>query len=195
MNNRIKQSVNYHEDIDLYKKKFKIALKNLGGKIKGDRIFKVLQIEKPSDGPIPEKYYDENMKLDALRNIGSMVELESMITISDCACIVDATKNYLSFLSDELCGKCVTCREGTRMMHYIVESITKGRGIEKDIDILIDLCETVKESSPCVLGKIAHNPILTSIEYFKDEYMEHIIEKKCSTGVCEELTSFLIQVN
>lgn len=189
MGNKIKESVNYHGDIDIYKKKFKIALKNVGGKIKGDKLFAILKVEKDLDKSILEKYYDESMKLYILRNIGSMVELESIINIKDSTCIVDSVSKYLGFLNEELCGKCVTCRDGTRMMQYIVESITKGKGIEKDIDILIDICETIMESSSCVLGKIAHNPILTSIEYFKDEYMEHIIEKKCSTGVCEDLTS------
>ncbi|WP_432667194.1 NADH-ubiquinone oxidoreductase-F iron-sulfur binding region domain-containing protein [Wukongibacter baidiensis] len=192
MDSRINHSVNYSEDIDLYKRKFKLVLRNAGEKIKGDRLFEILQIDNPSKVSTLEGYYDENVKCDSLRNIGSMIELGNEIDTNsnDCTCIIDAAKTYLSFLNKELCGKCVTCREGYRMMHYIVESIAKGKGIERDIDILIDLCDTVKDSSPCVLGKTAHKPILTSIEYFKDEYMEHIVDKKCSAEICEELKSF-----
>ncbi|WP_432404267.1 NADH-ubiquinone oxidoreductase-F iron-sulfur binding region domain-containing protein [Wukongibacter sp. M2B1] len=193
MNDNVKTIVDCYEDIDLYKKKFKIVLKNVGGKIRGERLFEVLQIKENLVDSLAGEYNCENIKLDFFKNIGSMMEQEDMDEVKDGICILDAVKNYLDFLSGYLCGKCVTCREGTRMMNYIVGSITNGMGIEKDIDILIDLCEIVKESSPCVLGKTAPDIILTSIEYFRDDYIEHIIEKKCSAGICEGLASFEIK--
>lgn len=165
---------------------------DIGGGIRGNRRFKAVQTGGPSGGCIPEEYLDIGIDFESLSKIDSMMGSGGMIVMDDRTCMVDIAKYYLSFLAEESCGKCVTCREGIRMMHYILESITNGNGIEKDIDLLLDLCETVKECSLCGLGKTAPNPVLTTIKYFRDEYMAHIIDKKCPAGVCKELTSFYI---
>lgn len=165
---------------------------DIGGGIRGNRKFKAVQTGGPSGGCIPEEYLDIGIDFESLSEIGSMMGSGGMIVMDDRTCMVEVAKYYLSFLAEESCGKCVTCREGIRMMHYILESITNGKGIEKDVDLLLDLCETIKESSLCGLGKTAPNPVITTIKYFRDEYMEHIVDRKCSAGVCKELTSFNI---
>lgn len=165
---------------------------DIGGGIIGDRKFKAVQTGGPSGGCIPEKYLDTGVDFESLNGIGSMMGSGGMIVMDERTCMVDIAKYYLSFLAEESCGKCVTCREGIRMIHHILESITNGQGIEKDIDLLLDLCETVKECSLCGLGKSAPNPVITTIKYFRDEYMEHIINRRCPAGVCKELTSFYI---
>ncbi|SKC84815.1 NADH-ubiquinone oxidoreductase-F iron-sulfur binding region domain-containing protein [Maledivibacter halophilus] len=165
---------------------------DIGGGIIGDRKFKAVQTGGPSGGCIPDRYLDVGIDFGSLSSIGSMMGSGGMIVMDDRTCMVDVAKYYLSFLAEESCGKCVTCREGIRMMQHILEDITNGKGKEEDIDSLLELCEAVKECSLCGLGKTAPNPVITTIKYFRDEYMEHIINKRCPAGVCKELTSFYI---
>ncbi len=165
---------------------------DIGGGIVGDREFKAVQTGGPSGGCIPAKYLDVNVDFDSLSEIGSMMGSGGMIVMDDRTCMVDVAKYYLNFLAEESCGKCTTCREGIKMMLEILDNITKGNGKEEDLDLLIELCETIRECSLCGLGKTAPNPVLTTIKYFKDEYLAHIKDKKCPAGVCKELTSFYI---
>jgi ferredoxin len=115
-----------------------------------------------------------------------------MIVMDDHACMVDIAKYFLGFLEDESCGKCFTCREGTQRLKSIVARISEGKGTEEDLDVLQDLGWLVKEASLCGLGQTAPNPVLSTLRYFKDEYLAHIRERKCPAKVCRELITFQI---
>jgi len=115
-----------------------------------------------------------------------------VIVMDDTTCMVELARYYMEFLSEESCGKCTTCREGINTMLNILNKITLGQGREEDIDLLISLSDTIKEASLCGLGKTAPNPVMTTLKYFRDEYKEHIVDKRCPAGVCKNLTSYSI---
>ena len=165
---------------------------DIGGGIIGDRRFKAVQTGGPSGGCIPEEYLDLEVDFRSLESIGSMMGSGGMIVMDDRTCMVEVAKYYIKFLSEESCGKCVPCREGLRRMLEILEGITLGRGTENDMELLAELGEMMSEASLCALGKTASNPVLTTIKYFRDEYMEHIVNKNCPAGVCKALTMFQI---
>ncbi|HYE81864.1 MAG TPA: NADH-quinone oxidoreductase subunit NuoF [Clostridia bacterium] len=165
---------------------------DIGGGIIGDGHFKAVQTGGPSGGCIPEKYLDLEVDFHSLESVGSMMGSGGMIVMDDRTCMVEVAKYYIKFLSEESCGKCVPCREGLRRMLEILEGITRGKGRADDIDLLLELGEMMSEASLCALGKTAPNPVLTTIRYFRDEYMEHIVEKNCPAGVCKALTVFRI---
>lgn len=164
----------------------------IGGGIIKDRPFKAVQTGGPSGGCIPKEYLDISLDFDSLNNIGSMMGSGGVIVMDDTTCMVELARYYMEFLSEESCGKCTTCREGINTMLKILTNITDGNGEIDDIDLLIQLGETITEASLCGLGKTSPNPVITSIKYFKDEYIDHIINKKCSAGVCKNLTSYSI---
>lgn len=166
---------------------------DIGGGIIGNRKFKAVQTGGPSGGCIPDSLLDAGVDFDSLAKAGSMMGSGGMIVMDDRTCMVDVAKYYLTFLSEESCGKCVPCREGIRRMLEILNDICDGNGREGDIDTLVEICETVKESSLCGLGKSAPNPVLTTIKYFRNEYLDHIVNKKCTAGVCKNLTSYYIE--
>jgi len=165
---------------------------DIGGGIINNREFKAVQTGGPSGGCIPKEYLDISMDFDSLTGIGSMMGSGGVIVMDDTTCIVDVARYYMNFLSEESCGKCTTCREGIKLMLNILTNITEGKGKEEDIDLLLRIGETVKKASLCGLGKSAPNPVLTTIKYFRDEYEEHIINKRCPAGVCKNLTSYYI---
>lgn len=165
---------------------------DIGGGIIGNRPFKAVQTGGPSGGCIPKEYLDISLDFDSLKAIGSMMGSGGVIVMDDTTCMVDVARYYMEFLSEESCGKCTTCREGIKAMLNILNNITKGKGQQEDIDLLIEIGETVKKASLCGLGKSAPNPVLTTLKYFKDEYIEHILNKRCSAGVCKELTTYYI---
>lgn len=166
---------------------------NIGGGIIGDRKFKAVQTGGPSGGCIPEKHLDLQLDFHSLESVGSMMGSGGMIVMDDRTCMVEVAKYYIKFLSEESCGKCTPCREGLRRMLEILEGITQGKGKESDIDLLLELSEMMSQASLCALGKSAPNPVITTIRYFKDEYMEHIVGKNCPAGVCKALTTFQIE--
>lgn len=166
---------------------------DIGGGIIENRKFKAVQTGGPSGGCIPDSLLDAGVDFDSLAKAGSMMGSGGMIVMDDRTCMVDVAKYYLTFLSEESCGKCVPCREGIRRMLEILNDICDGKGKEGDIDTLVEICETVKESSLCGLGKSAPNPVLTTIKYFRNEYIDHIVNKKCTAGVCKNLTSYYIE--
>jgi len=166
---------------------------NIGGGILGDRKFKAVQTGGPSGGCIPEKHLDLQLDFHSLESVGSMMGSGGMIVMDDRTCMVEVAKYYIKFLSEESCGKCTPCREGLRHMLEILEDITQGKGKESDIDLLMELGEMMSEASLCALGKSAPNPVITTIRYFRDEYMEHIVGKNCPAGVCKALTMFKIE--
>lgn len=165
----------------------------IGGGIIKDRPFKAVQTGGPSGGCIPKEHMDIALDFESLNNMGSMMGSGGVIVMDDTTCMVEVAKYYMEFLAGESCGKCTTCREGIATMFKVLENITSGQGQLEDIDLLLQLGETIKEGSLCALGKTAPNPVLTTIQYFKDEYIDHIVNKKCPAGVCKDLTTYYIE--
>jgi NADH:ubiquinone oxidoreductase subunit F (NADH-binding)/(2Fe-2S) ferredoxin len=161
-----------------------------GGTIKKE--FKAIQTGGPSGGCIPKELLDLPVDFDNLEAAGSMMGSGGMIVTDERTCMVEFARYYIAFLAEESCGKCVSCREGIRQMHKILTDICEGRGQEGDLDLLASISDTVIEASLCGLGKTAPNPVLSTIKYFKDEYLEHIRDKRCRAGVCKDLTEFVI---
>jgi NADH-quinone oxidoreductase subunit F len=164
----------------------------IGGGILNNRKFKAVQTGGPSGGCIPESMLDLKVDFDELVKVGSMMGSGGMIVMDERTCMVDVAKYFLNFLKEESCGKCTTCREGIKRMYEILDRITHGKGTEEDLTLLEDIAEVTKEGSLCGLGKTAPNPVLSTLKYFKDEYIMHIKEKKCPAGVCKDLSSFSI---
>jgi NADH-quinone oxidoreductase subunit F len=129
---------------------------------------------------------------DELSKVGSMMGSGGMIVMDEDTCMVDVARYFTNFLKGESCGKCVACREGVKRMWEILERICKGQGIEEDIDVLEEIGEYLTDSALCALGSTAANPVLTTLQYFKDEYLQHINEKYCPAGVCKDLFQFEI---
>lgn len=165
---------------------------DIGGGIIKDRPFKAVQTGGPSGGCIPSEHLDVPLDFDSLSNIGSMMGSGGVIVMDDTTCMVELARYYMEFLSEESCGKCTTCREGISTMLSILNKITLGQGELEDIELLESLSETIKEASLCGLGKTAPNPVMTTLKYFKNEYIDHIVNKKCSAGVCKNLISYSI---
>ena len=165
---------------------------DIGGGIIKDRPFKAVQTGGPSGGCIPKEYLDVSLDFDSLSNIGSMMGSGGVIVMDDTTCMVELARYYMEFLSEESCGKCTTCREGINTMLKILNNITLGKGKLEDLDLLERLSVTIKEASLCGLGKTSPNPVMTTLKYFRNEYIDHIVNKKCTAGVCKALTSYSI---
>jgi NADH-quinone oxidoreductase subunit F len=135
---------------------------------------------------------DLEVGFDELTKAGSMMGSGGMIVMDEDTCMVDVARYFLDFLTDESCGKCVPCREGTQQMLKILTGITKGEGRESDIELLEELSEVAKEASLCALGKSAPNPFLSTLRYFRDEYEAHIRDKTCPAKVCKGLITYLV---
>ncbi|MGC1403658.1 MAG: NADH-quinone oxidoreductase subunit NuoF [Thermodesulfobacteriota bacterium] len=164
----------------------------IGGGIPRGKRFKAVQTGGPSGGCIPEELLDLKVGFDELTKAGSMMGSGGMIVMDEDTCMVDVSRYFLDFLTDESCGKCVPCREGMRQMLKILTNITQGKGKEGDIELLEELSETAKEAALCALGKSAPNPFLSTLHYFRDEYEAHIKEKRCPALSCKELIAFHI---
>ena len=164
----------------------------VGGGIPNGKKFKAVQTGGPSGGCIPESMLDLKVDYDELTNAGSMMGSGGMIIMDEDTCMVDVARYFLNFLTDESCGKCVPCREGIRQMLKILTNITRGEGREGDIERLEELAEVAKNASLCTLGKSAPNPVLSTINYFREEYEAHIKEKRCPALLCKELISYYI---
>jgi len=165
---------------------------NIGGGILNDKKFKAVQTGGPSGGCLPSSFLDTPVDYETLTSAGSIMGSGGMIVMDEDTCIVDVARYFLDFTQKESCGKCVLCREGTRQMLAILEDITKGEGKPGDIELLLELATAVKAGSLCGLGQTAPNPVLTTIRYFRDEYLAHIEEKRCPAKVCSKLISFYI---
>ncbi len=166
---------------------------NIGGGIIKDRNFKAVQTGGPSGGCIPKEHLNISLDFDSLKSIGSMMGSGGVIVMDDTTCMVEVARYYMEFLAEESCGKCTSCREGIHTLVKILTNISEGKGETDDLDLLLQLCNTIKEASLCGLGKSAPNPVETTLKYFKEEYIDHIIYKKCSSGVCKKLTSYYIE--
>lgn len=158
---------------------------NLGGGVAHDKKFKAVQTGGPSGGIIPEKYLDTPISYESLQGLGSIMGSGGMIVMDEDDCAVDIAKFFMKFCYDESCGKCAPCRVGTAQALRILEKITAGEGKIEDIDLLKKICHAMKEAALCGLGQTAPNPLLSSLRYFEDEYIEHIEQKKCRTGKCK----------
>jgi len=162
-----------------------------GGSVSGKQI-KAVQIGGPSGGCLPSSKFDLPIDYDILTEAGSMVGSGGMVVLDENSCMVDVAKYFLTFLQDESCGKCLPCRVGIDRMLEIVNEITEGKGKLGQLELLEDLADTVSQTSLCGLGKTAPNPVLTTLQYFRDEYETHIREKRCPAGVCKALIKYYI---
>ncbi len=160
---------------------------DIGGGIPRGKRFKAVQTGGPSGGCIPARFVDTPVDYDSLAQLGSIMGSGGMVVLDENTCMVDVARYFLSFTKDESCGKCVPCRLGTRQMLEILTRITEGKGRESDMDTLVSIAKAVKECSLCGLGQTCPNPVLTTIEYFREEYEAHIKEKKCPAAVCDSL--------
>ena len=162
-----------------------------GGKTK----IKAVQTGGPSGGCIPVERFDLPVDYDSLAEAGSIMGSGGMIVMDEETCIVDVAKYFMNFLKDESCGKCFTCRKGTQRMYEILDNISKGTGTREQLDLLEELAKAVKDTTMCGLGQTASNPVLSTLRYFRGEYLEHIENKRCPAGVCKELIAYSINEN
>jgi NADH:ubiquinone oxidoreductase subunit F (NADH-binding) len=165
---------------------------DVGGGIRNRKKFKAVQTGGPSGGCIPAQYLDTPIDYETLTQLGSIMGSGGLIVLDENTCMVDIAHYYLSFTESESCGKCVPCRIGTKRMLEILTRIKQGEGRIEDIDKLVELGETIKDSSLCQLGQTAPNPVLSTIRYFRDEYEAHTNERICPAGACKALTHYYV---
>ena len=168
---------------------------DIGGGCPNGKKFKAAQTGGPSGGCIPAEHFDVPIDYDNLIAIGSMMGSGGLIVMDEDSCMVDIAKFFLEFTVDESCGKCTPCRIGTRRMLEILEKITEGKATMEDLDRLESLGDYIKQNALCGLGQTAPNPVLSTLRYFRDEYIAHIVDKKCPAGVCKALLSYEVQAD
>lgn len=168
---------------------------DIGGGIKNDKNFKAVQMGGPSGGCIPTELLDTVIDYKALSATGAIMGSGGMVVMDDSTCMVEMARFFLDFTAKESCGKCVHCRLGTKRMLEILTRITEGNGKEEDIDLLEELCLAIKDGALCGLGQTAPNPVLTTLKYFKNEYIEHIVDKKCAAHECTNLLRYEINTD
>ena len=171
------------------------VVEEIGGGIPNGKKFKAAQMGGPSGGCVPAEHFDVPLDYDNLIAIGAMVGSGGLIVMDEDSCMVDIAKFFLEFTVDESCGKCTPCRIGTRRLLEILEKITSGNGTMEDLDKLEELCYYIKNNSLCGLGQTAPNPILSTLRYFRDEYVAHVVDKKCPAGVCKDLLQYVIDAD
>ena len=164
----------------------------IGGGIPNGKQFKAAQTGGPSGGCIPASLIDTEVDYDNLTAIGCMMGSGGLIVMDEDTCMVDMAKFFLEFTVDESCGKCTPCRVGTQRLLEMLDKITSGKGTLEDIDELEKLCYYIKENSLCGLGQTAPNPVLSTLKFFRDEYVAHVVDKKCPAGVCKDLLTYAI---
>ena len=167
----------------------------IGGGIPGGKAFKAAQTGGPSGGCIPASLMDTPIDYDNLTAIGCMMGSGGLIVMDEDNCMVDIAKFFLDFTVDESCGKCTPCRVGTKRLLEMLDKITEGKATLEDLDKLEELCHYIKENSLCGLGQTAPNPVLATLKFFRDEYVAHVVDKKCPAGVCKSLLSFSIEAD
>lgn len=170
-------------------------IEDIGGGIPNGKKFKAAQTGGPSGGCIPASLIDTPIDYDNLLAIGSMMGSGGLIVMDEDNCMVDIAKFFLDFTVDESCGKCTPCRIGTKRMRELLEKITDGKATLEDLDELETLAHYIKDNSLCGLGQTAPNPVLATLRFFKDEYIAHIVDKKCPAGVCKKLVSYSIEAD
>ncbi|MCG8702285.1 MAG: NAD(P)H-dependent oxidoreductase subunit E, partial [Bacteroidales bacterium] len=160
---------------------------DIGGGTNSGKPFKAAQIGGPSGGCIPKQHLNVALDYESLNELGAIMGSGGLIVMDEDSCMVDVAKFFLDFVQEESCGKCTPCRVGTKRMYEILDSITRGRGKEGDIEKLIELGQWIQKTSLCGLGQSAPNPVLSTIRYFRNEYESHIEEKQCPAGVCADI--------
>ncbi len=170
-------------------------ISDIGGGPAGKARIKAVQTGGPSGGCIPAKIFDLAIDYESLTKAGSIMGSGGMIVMDENTCMVDVAKYFMNFLKDESCGKCFICRKGTQRMYEILDEISKGEGTLAHLDLLEELAIVVKDTAMCGLGQTAPNPVLSTLRYFREEYIEHITNKRCPAGVCTELITFSINEN
>ena len=167
-------------------------VEEIGGGVSDGGKFKAAQTGGPSGGCIPAKFLDIEIDYDNLTEIGAMMGSGGLIVMDESTCMVDIAEFFLRFTVDESCGKCTACRIGTKRLLEMLEKITSGRGEDGDIEKLESLCHYIKDNSLCALGQTAPNPVLSTLQYFRDEYGAHVHDHRCPAGACKELTIFKV---
>ncbi|MBO5745774.1 MAG: NADH-quinone oxidoreductase subunit NuoF [Clostridia bacterium] len=167
-------------------------IEEIGGGIPDGKKFKAAQTGGPSGGCIPAHLIDTPIDYDNLIEIGSMMGSGGLIVMDEDSCMVDIAKFFLEFTVDESCGKCTPCRIGTKRLLEMLDNITKGKATLEDLDRMEELCYYIKKNALCGLGQTAPNPVLSTLRYFRDEYVAHIVDKKCPAGVCKDLLTYSI---
>ncbi len=167
-------------------------IEEIGGGIPNGKKFKAAQTGGPSGGCIPAHLIDTPIDYDNLIEIGSMMGSGGLIVMDEDSCMVDIAKFFLEFTVDESCGKCTPCRIGTKRLLEMLDNITKGKATLEDLDRMEELCYYIKKNALCGLGQTAPNPVLSTLRYFRDEYVAHIVDKKCPAGVCKDLLTYSI---
>ena len=167
-------------------------IEEIGGGIPNGKKFKAAQTGGPSGGCIPAQHLDVPIDYDNLIAIGSMIGSGGLIVMDEDNCMVDIAKFFLEFTVDESCGKCTPCRVGTRRLLEMLTKVTEGKATMEDLDEMEKLCHYIKDNALCGLGQTAPNPVLSTLRYFRDEYISHIVDKKCPAGVCKKLISYKI---
>jgi NADH-quinone oxidoreductase subunit F len=165
---------------------------DIGGGVPGGKQFKAVQIGGPSGGCLPESLLDTPVDFESLREAGAMMGSGGMVILDEDNCMVETARFFLEFTQRESCGKCTFCRIGTKHMLDILERMTRGEGREEDLEELERLASEIKDGSLCNLGKTAPNPVLTTLRFFRDEYLAHINRQCCPAGVCKELIAYYI---
>ena len=168
------------------------VVQGIGGGPSGKGKIKAIQTGGPSGGCIPASRFDLAIDYESLKNVGSIMGSGGMIVMDDNTCMVDIAKYFMNFLKDESCGKCFSCRKGTQRMYEILDDISSGRGSLGSLDLLEELAVAVQDTTMCGLGQTASNPVLSTLRYFRDEYIEHIEKKRCPAGVCKDLIVYYI---
>ena len=167
-------------------------IEDIGGGVPNGKKFKAAQTGGPSGGCIPFNLIDTPMDFDSLDQIKSMVGSGGLIVMDEDNCMVDIAKFFLEFIIDESCGKCTACRIGTKRLHELLDKITKGKGTLEDLDKIEELCYYIKDNALCGLGQTAPNPVISTLTHFRDEYIAHVVDKKCPAGVCKDLLTYVI---
>ena len=167
---------------------------DIGGGIKNGKNFKAVQIGGPSGGCLclPHEHLDLPMDFDSLKKVGAMIGSGGLVVMDDSTCMVEVSRFFMNFTQNESCGKCVPCREGTKRMLEILERIVAGNGTVEDVEMLGELSDTISSTALCGLGKTASFPVQSTLRYFKDEYMAHVVDKKCPAGDCQALKNYYI---
>ena len=165
---------------------------DIGGGIKDDGKFKAVQIGGPSGGCLISPHLEVNLDFDSLKKMGAMIGSGGLVVMDDNTCMVEVARFFMNFTQNESCGKCVPCREGTKRMLEILERIVEGNGKEEDLDLLEELATTITETALCGLGKSAALPVMSTLKLFRDEYMEHVADKKCASHTCTAMKRYVI---
>ncbi len=168
------------------------VIEEIGGGIPNGKKFKAAQTGGPSGGCIPVEHFDVPIDYDNLIAIGSMMGSGGLIVMDEDNCMVDIAKFFLQFTVDESCGKCTPCRIGTKRLLEMLEKVTDGKATLEDLDKMEELCNYIKANALCGLGQTAPNPVLSTLRYFRDEYVAHVVDKKCPAGVCKSLLTYTI---